>query len=937
MEDIKAYQKLYNMLIKPDNQKAIQPNLEFIVLETKESFIDNYLKATLLCCEEINDQFIIKSDLKIREGSKIKIEVKDIKFTTFKGNLYLKVDNLTIINDKRQNNINEKCNTFIFNYNYVNNGSELKKIEHDSLVSIPLKVKENETFDGKQKKVFRDVNKEELIMDFEHNKFNVEDHKIYLLEGFFYDVNECKLIQLPYSNVVEITETLNENKNISESDILNLFNFKGKIKSFNFVNNIIIVENEKENNKYEVEINSQLFAKITNNCECYFFNFSKIEENKYKCNHFSNISYNQKTYLTLNFCDNINEKYYNFIKFDKITKKLDSNNIIFEIEDYSNKTSEIKTVSYLKKDNDDNIIDSKDFNFEVNCGKNNDIHSFSKQTEGYSYQMYYETNVPNSLPEKFVIKDNNNKNIEIKPERNNNNFYERFTIINAPYQNIKDIYENKNLSNFVLNPDTNKEKEGKSIKYLFTNNKNTIKMHKFILKPQTSVKIFYDEFKKYKDKLQTFFDNYYPKQFDVMERDIKYMDDSEKNKNILDLFSDDDIKKDLKDVIVEGFDKYYFNNCRKDYILLRNICFAFLCLQAKEKEKEKVLDLSDFITIFSKFKCLLAQLSFEYIDKIKALIAITREIHYKKLKMNNIEMKIIKSKTTDKKYIYYAEAMKKFLNIISRLTENCAFYKAIRQFISIILEDTLSKKKMYSGSILNIQDIQLELYKNIGQFCIIQTGKPNLYGSYWSYARTIFINPDTILDKYYLNYSFVQNDITKRATSGTLFVIFHEAAGHLKTHINNETDSPNQIYVKDFDLQEIKMIKNDSGFLFEYILSLSSISCKYFVYSSISEDLLVEELYLGDNFDDLQNILKQIKYVLSPNNNSVNYTTEQEKKQKDLFEKKIEDINLNYHKMTVNELLDFFSSLDDETMAEMKKSEAYKFFLTFFEEKGKKV
>ena len=244
---------------------------------------------------------------------------------------------------------------------------------------------------------------------------------------------------------------------------------------------------------------------------------------------------------------------------------------------------------------------------------------------------------------------------------------------------------------------------------------------------------------------------------------------------------------------------------------------------------------------------------------------------------------------------------------------------------------------MYSGSILNIQDIQLELYKNIGQFCIIQTGKPNLYGSYWSYARTIFINPDTILDKYYLNYSFVQNDITKRATSGTLFVIFHEAAGHLKTHINNETDSPNQIYVKDFDLQEIKMIKNDSGFLFEYILSLSSISCKYFVYSSISEDLLVEELYLGDNFDDLQNILKQIKYVLSPNNNSVNYTTEQEKKQKDLFEKKIEDINLNYHKMTVNELLDFFSSLDDETMAEMKKSEAYKFFLTFFEEKGKKV
>ena len=279
--------------------------------------------------------------------------------------------------------------------------------------------------------------------------------------------------------------------------------------------------------------------------------------------------------------------------------------------------------------------------------------------------------------------------------------------------------------------------------------------------------------------------------------------------------------------------------------------------------------------------------------------------------------------------------MKKFLNIISRLTENCAFYKAIRQFNSIILEDTLSKKKMYSGSILNVQDIQLELYKNIGQFCIIQTGIPNLYGSYWSCARTIFINPDTIFDRYYLKDS-VSDNIIKRATSGTLFVIFHEAAGHLKTHINSETDSPNQIYVKDFALQEIKMAKNDSGFLFEYILSYSCISCKYFLNSPISEDLLDEKLYLEDNFDNLQQKLKQIKYSFSPNNNNINNTTEQEKKQKELFER-IEDINLNYYKMTVNDLFNFFSSLDDETMAKMEKSEAYQFFLTFFEEKGKKI
>ena len=100
-------------------------------------------------------------------------------------------------------------------------------------------------------------------------------------------------------------------------------------------------------------------------------------------------------------------------------------------------------------------------------------------------------------------------------------------------------------------------------------------MLKFILKPQINIKIFYDEFGKYEDKFQSFFDNYFPKQFDVMERDIKYMNN----------FSDKDLKKDLKDVIIEGFDKYYFNNCRKEYILLKIYVWLFFVFKLKKKKK----------------------------------------------------------------------------------------------------------------------------------------------------------------------------------------------------------------------------------------------------------------------------------------------------------------------------------------------------------------
>ena len=86
------------------------------------------------------------------------------------------------------------------------------------------------------------------------------------------------------------------------------------------------------------------------------------KKKKIKSNYFSNISYNQRTNSNLNFLD------------ERMINKKDKNNY---------------------------IIDKIDFHFEINCGKKNNIDSFSKKTQEYSYQMYYEMNVLNSLPEKI--------------------------------------------------------------------------------------------------------------------------------------------------------------------------------------------------------------------------------------------------------------------------------------------------------------------------------------------------------------------------------------------------------------------------------------------------------------------------------------------------------------------------------------------------------
>ena len=67
-----------------------------------------------------------------------------------------------------------------------------------------------------------------------------------MLEGFLYYHKENKLIQLLNSNVTEIVELLDTNKTVEKSEIPNLYNFKGKITSFDFIKKIIII-----NVKYE--------------------------------------------------------------------------------------------------------------------------------------------------------------------------------------------------------------------------------------------------------------------------------------------------------------------------------------------------------------------------------------------------------------------------------------------------------------------------------------------------------------------------------------------------------------------------------------------------------------------------------------------------------------------------------------------------------------
>ena len=162
MGNIQSFEELRQELEKHEFKNTFKKDIEFIVVDVKESFIFNYSKLTLLLNNEVNDQFIIKPYTKIEKYNKIKFKLDDVIFRTLNGKLFLEIKKLSI----RPSNLNldeKQKNTFIFPFYYVNNLSELKNIKKNSFVSIPVKIKEKEYFNGDSAVYFKDVDREQLI------------------------------------------------------------------------------------------------------------------------------------------------------------------------------------------------------------------------------------------------------------------------------------------------------------------------------------------------------------------------------------------------------------------------------------------------------------------------------------------------------------------------------------------------------------------------------------------------------------------------------------------------------------------------------------------------------------------------------------------------------------------------------------------------------
>ena len=249
------------------------------------------------------------------------------------------------------------------------------------------------------------------------------------------------------------------------------------------------------------------------------------------------------------------------------------------------------------------------------------------------------------------------------------------------------------------------------------------------------------------------------------------------------------------------------------------------------------------------------------------------------------------------------------------------FFQLIHQFNSIIRMENNYKENMYSGSILNVDDVKLDILKNLNNYLFISTEINSLDSAIWINSKVLVVYYFRIYNgqKRLSNLSIEEK---KRLESAFLFIYFHEYTGHLKTNINNYLSSPTTAYLNNLEVKKFVFEENDSGFILENILNDDDIKISQFYKNELSPKLLDIKLYLQKDFKDLKSVLNDI------------YKNKEEslKEGKKFIDSKkykneiLKDIDNNFEFMSYRELFHIFSNLEGEEKENAKKTRAYKYF-----------
>ena len=848
-EFISFNEKKEELLLEKENRKNKKEILQLIGIY---NIIENTgeIQYSLSNEREKCNDFLIKNNPNIPFSSILGIN--KISLTMKNKKIYFLIEDFTIISRK------EKINDNLILYELssekileVNNFIELKNINQSCLVTINLlHIKEN------KKRKFVDADNNEINIKLNHNysKRKFEQNEIYNLKNLYWDkyqLNECIMSDIKKFSKIKLEKSkfLEEIDNIEINKIISL---KGKISFISFEQKIIKIKN----NNILIYLNENLIQNISFTGINYFYNLKITDNNILNITNTSKIIFEDFTYIHFYFIDYSNNNYFTKIKIDEKIYLINEKEMLIEIN--KNLTDKYNAKEVILMNNNNNILIFKTY---IYTGYTNKINCFINNNNGKFYEILYFFKNKIHLPNKIIIENFELNNYDIFL----NEYRIRYNIMNSKEIGIinNDLTKLYNswqkiilisLDNQYFTYSISKIKGKKNKKKKFKMDKDfEIKLSNFYKNYKYNINELKRDKKEIKEKYSELF-----KEIDLTEEKLEISTEDEQsnesenedNESEFDIEILNNNKIDYKEYLKNGHADYIFKDSRKEYKKIKKLCFLFL---ANYTFNSKIYFIKYYIKLLNKIKYFLNR------DKIKILLGYTNEliIHGIFVNLKNIN----ELKESSPYYLSYLLINK----IYENLNENSALFIPILQFNSYICFNYLNNHHCFNCSLLNINEIKMDLIKVTTKYFFISNEGNTGRGEYNDVSQIMLINESKLFKSENKLIDEKEGNEAKSFAVNILIENFHERIGHAKKDIiNYNQKTPKYFFNIQFQIgryeysnEEGKKI-SDSGYILENNIIENKEIINIMRLSRNVETLYNYKLYVDKNFEEL---LKEVNFI----------------------------------------------------------------------------
>ena len=112
---------------------------------------------------------------------------------------------------------------------------------------------------------------------------------------------------------------------------------------------------------------------------------------------------------------------------------------------------------------------------------------------------------------------------------------------------------------------------------------------------------------------------------------------------------------------------------------------------------------------------------------------------------------------------------------------------------------------MYRGSILTVDDIKLDIFKNVNNFIFLSSLQSDQDSSNYIKSKNLILYFLNIYKNFYKKEKWI-NIFKQRLSEAKLIIYFQGNRGHFKTYINNNKDSLLIAYSPNLEIIDFKFI-----------------------------------------------------------------------------------------------------------------------------------